>query len=218
MWKTLAAKELRETGLIALAALAIYAYFLANAMRFRLLPFLDTERDLIPFVGGAFIGPFVCVSAGLAIAVGFRQSAWESMQSTFLFLLHRPMSWWKLLGAKLTIGLSVYIVSAAIPILLYAWWAGTPGTHASPFEWSMTWPMWKIAIAMTSVYFAAFLCGIRPAHWLGSRLWPLAGAGALVFLIQYVPWWPILGIGTVVLLNTVQMVTILSSARNRDYS
>ena len=37
----------------------------------------------------------------------------------------------------------------AVPILVYGCWAATPGTHAIPFEWSMTVPIWGGWLAMT---------------------------------------------------------------------
>ena len=217
MLRTLATKELRETGLIALAALAVYAYFLTGAMGFRLLPFFPTDTGVIPFLAGIFPGAFIWVSGGLAIALGFRQSMWETTRNTWLFLLQRPAPWLWLIGVKLVVGLILYLVCAATPVLLYAWWAATPGTHASPFEWSMTWPTWRVWFTMSAIYLAAFLCGIRPAHWLWSRLWPLAGTAVLVFLIQWLPWWPILGLGAVVCLDVLLLAAILAAARDRDY-
>jgi len=218
MIRALAAKELRETSLVVLAALVVYAYFATSAMGFALLPFLGRDIGVIPFVGGIFPGAFIVVSAGLAIALGFRQSAWESMQGTFPLLLHRPAPWWQLIGTKLAVGLVLVLACAVLPVLMYAWWAATPGTHAGPFEWSMTYPTWKVCISMTAVYLGAFLSGIRPAHWLWSRLWPLAGAGVLIFLIQYLPYWTLLGLGAVVLLDGVLVVAILFLAGSRDYS
>jgi hypothetical protein len=217
MLRALAIKELRETGLVALAALALYACLVSSATGFRLLPLFSTSGGTIPFVGDAFLSSFVWISAGLAIALGFRQSVLESMQSTYLFLLHRPAPRWRLIAVKLAVGLVLYLVSAALPVLLYAWWAATPGTHASPFEWSMTFPTWKVWSGMTAVYFAAFLCGIRPAHWLWSRLWPLAGAGVLVFLIQFLPCWSILGPGAVVLLDAALVTAVFTVSGSRDY-
>jgi hypothetical protein len=218
MLTVLATKELRETGLIALAAVAMFAHLVTSAMGYPLLPFFtESYSGAIPFLRGSFAQRFVYVAMGLALALGFRQSAWESMQGTYLFLLHRPASWARIIGVKLGVGLVLYLLCAAAPILMYAWWAATPGTHASPFEWSMTWPVWKAWTVGVNVYLAAFLCGIRPAHWLWSRLWPLAGIGMLVLLIQYLPWWPILGLGLLMALNVVLVAAIFTVVHTRDY-
>ena len=223
MLKTLAQKELRETGLIVLAALVVYAYLAGTAMGFDLmpyfylLPFYPDER-VIPFVGGEFSGMFVLVSAGFAIALGFRQSLGESVRDTFVLLLHRPVRWERLIAVKLLTGAALYLACAALPILAYAWWAATPRTHASPFSWSMTLPAWQAWVSLTAVYLGAFLSGIRPGRWIGTRLWPLAAAGGLAWRIQALPCWWVLGLGALVFMNVVLTANILFVARNRDYS
>ena len=40
----------------------------------------------------------------------------------------------------------------------------------------MTIPVWLTWLAVGLVYLGAFLSGIRPAAWWGTRLMPLAGA------------------------------------------
>jgi hypothetical protein len=121
------------------------------------------------------------------------------------------------MGTKLLIGAGLYLVCGALPILAYAWWALTPGKHASPFYWSMTLPAWKIWITMTGVYLGAFLSGIRPARWIGTRLLPLAAAGVLVFLIQFVPIWWILGLACIALLDAVLVANVFFVIETRDY-
>jgi hypothetical protein len=223
MLNSLAQKELRETGLIALGALVVYAYVVGTAIGFTLMPYvyalyLHPDEQAIPFLGGGFGQTFALASVGLAIALGLRQSVGESMRDTFGFLLHRPARREWLIGVKLLTGFGVYLVCAALPILLYAWWAATPGTHASPFHWSMTLPDWETYVLLTSVYFGAFLSGIRPGKWIGTRLFPLAAAGALAWCIGRLPSWWVLGLGAVVVLDVVLTVNILFVARNRDYS
>ena len=223
MLKTLAQKELRETGLIVLAALVIYAYLVGTSMGFRLtpyfylLPFHPDER-VIPFVGGEFCEMFALVSAGFAIALGLRQSLGESIRDTFVLLLHRPVRWERLIAVKLLTGAVLYLACGALPILVYAWWAATPGTHASPFSWSMTLPAWQAWVSLTAVYLGAFLSGIRPGRWIGTRLLPLAAAGALAWRIQALPSWWVFGLGAVAVMNVVLTANVLFVARNRDYS
>ena len=60
-------------------------------------------------------------------------------------------------------------------------WAATPGTHASPFEWSMTVPIWIGWFAMTILYLGAFHTVVRPGRWYRSRLLPLAASAVATF-------------------------------------
>jgi hypothetical protein len=214
-------KELRETAGILAIGLAFYFYFAVKEMRHDLLPWFGSGfynyMMEIPFVGRSYPSSFVWVSAGLAIALGFRQSVGESLHSTWQFLLHRPVAWKRLLGAKLLIGVASYLLCAAVAILVVAWWAATPGTHASPFAWSMTVPIWKVWITMPIVYLGAFLSGLRPGRWVGTRLLPLAAAGMLAALIPELPWWPLSGLGLIVLLSTVLVRNIFFVAQTRDF-
>jgi hypothetical protein len=100
--------------------------------------------------------------------------------------------------------------------MLYALWAASPGTHASPFAWSMTLPAWTAWLAISAVYLGAFLSGIRPANWLGTRLAPLAAALGLAVLCSALPVafaWPLL-----ILLDALLIVLILYVARQRDFA
>jgi hypothetical protein len=220
MFKAMLYKELREAAGIAAIALALFFYFTVKAMRHDLLPWFASRINYeaeIPFVGSSFLTSFGLISAALAIALGFRQSVGESIHGTWLFLLHRPVARRKLIGVKLLAGVGVYLVCAAAAILALACWAATPGTHASPFEWSMTAPAWKVWLTMPIVYLAAFLSGIRPARWVGTRLLPLAAIGALAALIPYLPWWPLCGLGLIVLLCVMLVGNIFYVAEVRDF-
>ena len=107
------------------------------------------------------------------------------------FVLHRPANRRLIYGIKLLVGLAAYLACAVIPVLLYALWAATPRTHASPFEWSMTSNAWFGWISMATIYLGAFLSGIRPAAWIGTRLAPLAGAASILMLAAaMVQWFP----------------------------
>jgi hypothetical protein len=214
------AKELRETAGIVAIGLAFYFYFTVKAMRHDLLPWFPSygmDHFAIPFIGSDYLTNFAWVSAGLTIALGFRQSVGESVHSAWMFLLHRPVVWTRLIGVKLLVGVAVYLVCGAAAILAYAWWAATPGTHASPFAWSMTVPIWKVWITMPIVYLGAFLSGIRPARWTRTRLLPLAAAGTLAAFVPDLPWWPLCGLGLIVLLFVVLVGNILFTVRTRDF-
>jgi len=207
------AKELRETIWIALVALGVYLVATVELMGYNLESMVYMERHWIPFASGEFGSMFGTISACLAMALGFRQSIWESFRGTWPVLLHRPVRRRWVMGAKLSAGLGLYLVTAAMPILLYAGWAATPGTHASPFEWSMTLGAWQIWLAITGFYLAAFLVGIRPARWIGSRLLPLVGVGVLVVILAVNRW--LIGI---FILDACLVSAIFFVACSRDYS
>ncbi len=217
MYRALALKELRETVGIAAVALLLYAYFTTGAIGFNLLAIYGGSSSAIPFVEGWFGTGFVGVSIGLAVALGFRQSVRESAHGTFQFLLHRPAHRNRLIGTKLAFGAGLFLVCAAAPVLLYAWWAATPGTHASPFYWSMTLATWKVWLSLTALYLGAFLSGIRPARWFGTRLGPLVASGVLVFAIQFLPWWWVFGLGAVLLLDALLLAAIFFVTGMRDF-
>lgn len=216
MLTKLAMKELRETAWIAAAALAVYLYFTMSAIG---LMTANWGSPWIPFVESEFLGPFAMVAACLAMALGFRQTVGESSKGTFLFLLHRPASRNWLIGVKLLVGGGLYLACSAVPILIYACWAATPRTHASPFFWSMTLPIWKVWAAILILYLSAFLSGLRPARWYGTRLLPLVAAGAFVLMVSVLPWsWPNVVRMVFVLLVVLLVTQILYVARTRDFS
>lgn len=225
MIKALVLKELRETLGVVAIAMAFYLYFTAKAMRHDLWPWSSTDYDYssleyffqIPFVSWQYLLNFAWVSAGLAIALGFRQSLGESIHSTWLFLLHRPAGRTRLIAVKLLVGIVLYFVCAAAVLLAYAAWAATPGNHASPFAWSMTAPAWKILLTVPVLYLGAFLSGIRPARWIGTRLLPLAATGILIFTLPGLRWWPILGLGLVMLTCVILVSAIFFAARTCDF-
>ncbi len=77
-----------------------------------------------------------------------------------------------------------------LPILIYATWAATPGTHPGPFEWSMTGLAFRVWLLMPLAYLGAFASGIRPARWFGSQLLPLASVAVpSLFVYTFPNWW-----------------------------
>ena len=142
------------------------------------------EPEEVPFVTGSFSTGFYLISLVFATALGFRQSAWESSRGDiYLFLLHRPLRREAIFRMKLAIGTGVFLVCASVPIVVYGSWAATSGTHAGPFEWSMTASYWQVVLLLPLVYLCAFLSGLRPARWFGTRLLPLAASLAMLFLM-----------------------------------
>jgi hypothetical protein len=223
--KAMIFKELREMLPVAAAGLALYLAaagscmgFNVNYVGYNLLPYYLVGRpEGIPFLDGAFGWVFCMISAALAIGLGLRQTLGESARGTWLVLLHRPAGRCWLLGMKLLVGAGVYFVCAAVPVLIYAWLAATPGTHASPFAWWMTLPVWQWWLSMVLVYLGGFLSGIRPGRWLGSRLLPLAATGVLVFFVQLLPQWWLLGVAVVAVLAAFLTGLVFHAAAVRDY-
>jgi len=181
-------KEFRETLPIAVVGLACLLLVALDAMEFSPLPDIFGGRftGVIPFIGNdQFLGRYYVAIGAFAIALGYWHSLGDFWGEAHLFLLHRPISRRSIYTTKLVIGLSAYLLCAAAPILLYACWAATPGTHASPFDWSMTVRSWTAWLAAITIYLGAFLSGLRPAAWLGTRLAPLAAAGAILGLAEF---------------------------------
>lgn len=222
MYRAMALKELREIRGIAISAVAAYCCLVAAAVNPRLLPPGTRQGNMPPFVDDGFFGGwFVCICVVVTIALGLRQTLGESVAGTYSFLFHRPARRRWLVGIKLLVGMSVYLVCGPVAILGYGIWAATPGTHASPFEWSMTVPYWVIWFGMTLLYLGAFLTGLRPGRWYGSRILPLAATGPAIFgviasvIVVGNVLWPLL----LALIAGIWMIAmIFFVARVRDYS
>jgi hypothetical protein len=216
MLKALVLKELRESaGLIAIAVLGA-AYILSDLMGFKLLPTQSGRPTFFPFVSDSSHFYFALLAGGLAILLGFKQSAWELWQGSYFFLLHRPAGRRAIFAVKLAVGLAILLLVVGAAIQIYAMWAAAPGTHPSPFFWSMTVPVWQLWISMPLLYFGAFLSGIRPGRWFGSRLLPFAAGGLLLMFAAYAPYWwltvLITGMGTALFVPS-----IFYYAETRDY-
>jgi hypothetical protein len=228
MFRAIALKELRETWSFAALAVALFAGLVCNqigkwnALLNLFLGWIPGLKpcacpSLFPFLHDSFQTPFTFVAAALAIVLGLRQSAWEPSQGTAHYLLHLPLSRSSLFLSKLFVGIGLLLACTLLPIDSYGVWASTPGTHAAPFEWSMARPVFQIWLTMPLIYLGAFLAGIRPARWYGSRLLPLVAVALPAFLLQYVPNWWLLGLPLLlVMAGSLTGVTLLE-ASSRDY-
>ncbi len=219
-------KELRETWGIAALALGVYLIYVdkltvrgvaRHFSFFGALPEVRNRLNDIPFIGENFLGMYVLIGFGLAIALGLRQSAWEPSQGTSLYLLHLPLGRRTLFLAKFATGISLLLACMLVPTLLYGLWAAAPGTHATPFEWSMTGQAFRVWSVMPLTYLGAFASGIRPARWFGTRLLPLPAVLLPAVIAFAVPawWWvgaPVIAITTLVLISNILLV-----AETRDY-
>ncbi len=222
----LIAKELRETRALTALAVAFYFILVSGVTKiqsrvftplFGWIPGMSVDPDTIPFVSDEFGTTYCFIGAALAIALGFRQSAWEPSQGTALYLLHLPVGRRRIFLIKLMTGIGLLFVCTLIPIVSYAAWAATPGTHASPFEWSMTGSAFRIWLILPLVYLGAFASGIRPARWFGSRLLPLlAVAFPAVFCFAIAPWW-LIGLPLLLLVMAALVSDILWEAATRDF-
>jgi hypothetical protein len=146
------------------------------------------------------------------------QTLGESVQGTWPLLLHRPVSRRWLMLSKIGIGLGYLLLCMGAPVFVYALWAATPGTHANPFEWWMTGPTVQAWGYLSVTYLAAFLCGLRPARWWVSRLFPAVFAVFLWLPIMALPWrsgplWLAIAV-----LDALLVAGILFVSRERDYA
>ena len=221
MFRAMVVKELRETGAILVLAFVAYVYITAPFMGIHYLPWTEWRNPVgVPFVdtiNDPFAQNFGRVSAILAVALGLWQTLGEAIYGTYPFLLHRPANRRWLLGAKLLVGGGAYLICAALPVLGYALWAATTGTHAGPFQWSMTVDAWQIWARLVLLYLAAFLCGIRPGRWLGTRLLPMVRAGAVLYVLRTTNLSDLLGNIMILLADAVVLASILLAARQRDF-
>jgi hypothetical protein len=214
MTSALLYKEFRETGGVALLGAGALLAVASSSMGWWLVLFANAGGR-IPFVSDTFQVYFSIVAGLLAIALGLRQSLADFSGDSYFFLLHRPVSRATIYGSKIIVGLLLYLVSAAPPILLSAWWAAVPGTHASSFSWSMTVGVWMGLLSITIVYLGAMLSGLRPAAWLGTRLAPVAAACLLAIVAAMLPWWA--GILLIGLADAALVSLILLVADTRDF-
>ncbi len=217
MVKALVIKELRESlGIVALAAFAAVCA-LVSLTGVSLLPTsYSQESYAIPFVSDAFTTYLAYVIGALAIALGFKQSAWEFTHNTYHFLLHRPVRRPLVFWAKLAVGCVLILVLGATMILTYASWAAAPGATGVPFYWSMTGSSWQLLGGLVAVYLSAFLSGIRPARWLGTRLAPLLCGGVILGFAYNVFWWWVIPIA-VIITGLGMLLGIFYYVQQRDY-
>jgi ABC-type transport system involved in multi-copper enzyme maturation permease subunit len=217
MLKSLVIKELRESvGIVAVAVLAA-AYTLAMMTGMRIFPvFFSHAGAGIPFVSDGFTKLYVLVIGALAIALGVKQAAGEGRRDTYYFLLHRPAARRNIFATKLGVGSGFVLIVGGLLVLLYAVWAAIAGKVPAPFYWSMTAGAWQIWLCMPLLYLGAFLSGIRPARWFGTRLMPLAAASFAAFLIAMAPWWWLTAVALAVCAAII-VVSIFHYAEQRDY-
>jgi hypothetical protein len=220
MIQALVAKELREVAVIALLALAAHlvcVVSMTGSEAFGWVPLGPGRLNEIPFVGDTFASCFWMISAAFCLVLGFYQTLPEDSRETYRLLLWRPTTREAIFAVKFLVGLAVFWSVSAIPILLLGAWAATPGNHPSPFEWSMTAPAWWVWLTAPIFYLGAFVSGLRPARWFGTRLTPLLASILLLVVVQGFAWSPVglLALGAVVFLFAGDVLWV---ARERDFA
>jgi hypothetical protein len=215
MWRAMFWKESRECGVIVgLAAVVLFDIFQGAMGRSLVLGF---SSDAIPFLDGKLefaYGGTLLLAAG---CLGGSQTLLESWRQTWVFLLHRPETRTRLFQAKLLSGGLLVFLLGGVPLLWYALWAATPGTHPSPFEWSMVEPWCRTFATGLLAYLALFYTGLRPARWFGSRLLPAVTVLGLGVTLRYLPapWWLVCMLYA--LLIGALLLLIHEEARLREY-
>ena len=183
--------------------------------------------NTIPFVNDALCFWISIISGAVAIAVGFWQTTWESGRGTFQFLLHRPVNRGAIIGTKLLLGGLLCMAMALAPVFSFALWAATPGTHASPFFWSMTTSSWRFSAIVPLVYLGAFISGCALRGGSQAEFFPLFGAILIASLLltaastvnasSLVVGWLILLVG-VMAMGAILYCRILRQCRSGQFS
>lgn len=220
MYRALILKELHDLrGVIAVAAVigALITAMLAGAPVAP--PILSNNNGGVPairFTSGSEEQWLTFLTAGMAIVMGFWQSALEIQRGTALYLFHRPLPRRKIVLTKLLVGVSLQMAAIAIPILTLGVLAGWPGFWPAPFYWGMTLDCWVFGLWTILFYLGAFASGWLDGRWWGARLMPLAATAPMalpVIATEFNRWWLLCLLPCGILLA---MTAVLAS-ENRDY-
>ena len=176
MLKSLLWKESRELLPLVAAAVAAQIFLIGGMMRWQGNPHQDAYG----------IWPLLYVTAVLlAVAAGFWQTWRESLSSQFQFLLHRPLARKRIFEVKISFGLIIVMIFAALPLLCFSLWAdGWMGLHIQGAQLSNA--SIQLCALIPLLYLGAFLSGVRAGQWYGSRFLPLFGAILLSVVIGVV--------------------------------
>lgn len=214
MIRAIALKELREVSVFAGLGLLALLFIAASHMGWNpFWNFMTQGVPGLPFLSDGFRFQLGVVAILLAAALGLWQTLGDSWGGAHLFLFHRPISRRQHVGVKLVTGLAVYLAAMALPVLMYGWWASAPGTHYAPFFWSMTSETWQTWLAGAGLYLGAFLSGLRPAAWLGTRLAPLAASLMVMFPLAMFRWALFLPVFLVVCTLLVWLILFVADER-----
>ena len=214
MFRAIVRKELRQLSIVLAASAA--ATIIAACI------YAAAFQGGIPFLNPHPVQYYAMAVGLVAVGIGLTQ-AYEFEQRSSLFLLHLPIQRRDLVLSKIKIGIGCLLIICTVPILFVAILCSFQ-LVAAPFFWSMTGDVWLLIATATVIYLGAFLSGIRPAKWYGTRLLPIAGAAALaisihlVQLVHIAPHWWIFGLALLVGIDWLLMETIAFIADSRDYA
>ncbi|MFV0442722.1 MAG: hypothetical protein ACK5Q5_04025 [Planctomycetaceae bacterium] len=228
MYRAIAVKELREVwwiGLLMAAAVTLQTLRSLGLQSTTTPPFFEWIKvyyDMwiqpVPFQGEDWPATLLLVGMLGGGVLGLWQTLGESVQGTWAFYLYRPADRESLVLGKLLVGLPLVLVCLGLPMLLFALWAATPGTHGSPFEWWLLRPSIR-AWGFGSVgYLAGFLCGLRPARWWASRFLPAVAVSFLWLTVLASPWWEWPGWLAIGVSDVLLLLAIFEIARQRDWA
>jgi hypothetical protein len=80
----------------------------------------------------------------------------------------------------------------------------------------MTSKAWQTLAGLLLVYLGAFLSGIRPANWFGTRLAPLIAGVVVAIVIAWSLWWW-LTVALMALFAAIGLTAIFQYVIARDY-
>jgi hypothetical protein len=180
-------KELRATAWVAALGAAAFVWFLSELCGVSGVTrgWFPTNEMSYQFTSPGWLLWWGFVSAGFAGSLGLVMSLNDGVRGMWAFVLFRPISRRRYIGAKLLAGSCLTVLMVGIPALVFLWWSATPGNLPMPFDWTFALPAFESIGWSVVVYLGGFLSGIRPASWWWSRLWPL---GATVILGLWF-WW-----------------------------
>jgi len=170
MLRALIWKEVREIWIFAAVGLAINFFIVLGNMGWPIgLPTFDYFAPFTSNDPSLFL--VVYLSCLLAPSTGWWQFYHENNRGTNQFLFHRPLSRIVISMTKISVGLASSFLVSFSPLIVYALWATTPGTHASPFYWSMTNSYFIGAAAAPTLYLGGCLAELQPKNtWIQSMI------------------------------------------------
>jgi ABC-type transport system involved in multi-copper enzyme maturation permease subunit len=175
MLKALVWKEFRELLPMSAIALGVQILLITYAVNdWRVHHNSNNIYSTFPFL---YIASLVFV-----LCAGLWQSARELNPNTYQFLLQRPVTRTTVFGVKIGFGVLVCFVVGLVPIMIFTAWM----QNAVRREGDFIHALWGLCGGVWLIYFGAFLSGLLPAKWYGSRFYPLLAGILLYILIQSV--------------------------------
>jgi hypothetical protein len=210
MFKALFRKELREFLGIGVAGLAVSVLVAAmfgplsvpwspDALNYHNVGWdlgydsiARTKLELpVPVSSRMYLSALSVLACGMGLLLGLAMSWKEDIKRTWPFLLFRPVTRSQVIGAKLLAALALYCAALAVPFALLAVWCAVPGNTPAPWSADYLYPGLDTLARGLVVLLGAFLSGLRPARWYGTRFAPLAAAALIVVLAAVCPSWPV---------------------------